>query len=262
VASEDGPSPGRLLYHYTGPAGLLGILDRRCLFASDVWLLNDASEVRYAQSRMAERVRKHLGPDQPWLQALLDVSETSPGWLDDVFVASFCEEPDLLSQWRGYASGGFAIGFAADDLAALGDGPGAPRLVQVDYGVESGRRRLRGLFEQLADGGPYSAEERERLARTVLLPEMARVKEPSFAEEKEWRLLVVEDRAERILFRVPAAEVVPYVEIALPEPSPVREIVIGPGADQQLHRRGVEQLLARRGYRGVEIRESTSSLRL
>ena len=262
MASEDGLTAARVLYHYTSAPGFLGILERRCLFASDVWFLNDASEVRYAQTRMAERVRQYLGPDQPWLQALLDVSEAKPGWLDDVFVASFCEEPDLLSQWRGYAAGGFAIGFAADGLAALGDGAGAPRLVQVDYGVESGRRRLRGLFEQLADGGSYSAEERERLARTVLLPEMARVKEPSFSEEKEWRLLVVEGRPERILFRAGAAGVVPYVEIALPEPSPVREIVIGPAADQQLHRRGVEQLLARRGYHGVEVRESTSSLRL
>jgi hypothetical protein len=262
VASEDGLARSRVLYHYTSAAGLLGILERRCLFASDVWFLNDASEVRYAQKRMVERVREHLGPDQPWLQELLEVSEAKPGWLDDVFVTSFCEEPDLLSQWRGYATGGFAIGFAADGLAALGDGDGAPRLVQVDYGADSGRRRLRGLFEQLADGDQYSGEDRERLARTVLLPEMARVKEPSFSEEREWRLLIVEGRPERILFRVAAIGVAPYVEIALPEPSPVREIVIGPAADQQLHRRGVEQLLARRGYHGVEIRESTSSLRL
>jgi hypothetical protein len=42
----------------------------------------------------------------------------------------------------------------------------------------------------------------------------------------------------------------------------VREIVIGPAADQQLHRRGIEQLLARRGYGRVAIRESESSLRL
>jgi hypothetical protein len=262
VASEDALGPGRLLYHYTSAAGLLGILERRCLFASDVWFLNDASEVRYAQTRMVERVRQYLGPDQPWLQELLEVSEAKPGWLDDVFVTSFCEEPDLLSQWRGYATGGFAIGFAADVLAALSDGEGVPRLVQVDYGAESGRRRLRGLFEKLADGGPYTSEERERLARTVLLPEMARVKEPSFSEEKEWRLLVIEERPERILFRVGATGVVPYVEIALTEASTVREIVIGPATDQQLHRRGVEQLLARRGYRGVAIRESTSSLRL
>jgi len=56
--------------------------------------------------------------------------------------------------------------------------------------------------------------------------------------------------------------VVPYVEVALPEPSPVCEIVIGPSVDQQMRRRGMEQLLARRGYHGVEIRESASSLRL
>jgi hypothetical protein len=261
MPSEDGLAPGRVLYHYTGAAGLVGILEARCLFASDVWFLNDAAEVRYAQTRMLERVRKHLGPEQPWLEELLDVSEARPGWLDDVFVTSFCEERDLLSQWRGYAAGGFAVGFAVDGLAPLDGAPGAPRLVRVDYGAESGRRRLRGLFEQLAAGGPYSQEERERLARKVLLPEMARVKEPSFSEEKEWRLLVVEERPERILFRVGATAVVPYVEVALPEPSPVCEVVIGPSVDQQLRRRGVEQLLARRGYVGVAIRESSSSLR-
>jgi hypothetical protein len=81
--------------------------------------------------------------------------------------------------------------------------------VQVDYGAESGRRRLRSVFEELADAGPHSHEEREHLARTVLLPEMARVKEPSFSEEREWRLLVIEERPERILFRVGATGVVP-----------------------------------------------------
>jgi hypothetical protein len=261
VASEDGLAPGRVLYHYTSAAGFVGILERRCVFASDVWFLNDASEVRYAQTRMLEQVRKWT-EDQPWVEELLEVSEAKPGWLDDVFVASFCEERDLLSQWRGYAAGGFAVGFAVDGLAALDREPGAVRLVQVDYGAESGRRRLRALFEQLAAGGPYAQEERERLARKVLLPEMACVKEPSFSEEREWRLLVVEERAERILFRVGATAVVPYVEVALPEPSPVCEVVIGPSVDQQLRRRGVEQLLARRGYLGVAVSESASSLRL
>jgi hypothetical protein len=264
VASEDGLAPGRVLYHYTSAAGLAGILERRCLFASDVWFLNDASEVRYAQTRMLEQLRKwtDFGSDQPWVEELLDVSEAKPGWLDDVFVTSFCEERDLLSQWRGYAAGGFAVGFATDGLAALDGAPVAARLVQVDYGAESGRRRLRGLFEEIAAGGPYSREERERLARKVLLPEMACVKEPSFSEEKEWRLLVVEERAERILFRARPTAVVPYVEVALPEPSPVCEVVIGPSVDQHMRRRGVEQLLARRGYAGVAIRESSSSLRL
>jgi len=261
VASEHGLAKGRVLYHYTSAAGLVGILERGCLFASDVWFLNDASEVRYAQTRMLEQVRKWT-EDQPWVEELLEVSEAKPGWLDDVFVTSFCEERDLLSQWRGYAAGGFAVGFAAEVLAALDSAPGAARLVQVDYGAESGRRRLRGLFEQLVAGGPYSQEERERLAREVLLPEMACVKEPSFSEEKEWRLLVVEERPERILFRARATVVVPYVELTLPEPSLVCEIVIGPSVDQQMRRRGLEQLLAGRGYRGVEIRESASSLRL
>jgi hypothetical protein len=262
ASADDEPVTARLLYHYTSTDGLVGILERRCLYASDVWFLNDASEVRYAQRRMVERLRERpeLADDLSWLEELLDVGPR-PGRLDNVFVTSFCEEGDLLSQWRGYAAGGFAIGFAMDGLATLADSQDGRRLVRVEYGREQGRRRLRSLFESIAERGPYEVEERERLARMIFLPEMACVKEPSFAEEREWRLLVVDERPEHLMFRAGVSGPVPYVEVALPEPTPVREVVIGPAAERELRRHGVEQLLARRGYAHVRVLQSESSLR-
>jgi hypothetical protein len=91
---------------------------------------------------------------------------------------------------------------------------------------------------------------------------MASVKEPSFAEEREWRLLVIDERTEHVLFRAGPSGPVPYIELTLPEPSPVREIVIGPAPERELRRRGVEQRLAHRGYLDVGVRESESSLRV
>jgi hypothetical protein len=36
-----------LLYHYTDPGGLQGIIERQSLWAGDVWFMNDAREARY-----------------------------------------------------------------------------------------------------------------------------------------------------------------------------------------------------------------------
>src|SRR5689334_7219324 len=253
-------SADRLLYHYTSAAGVLGILERRCLFATDIWFLNDAAEVRFAQARMIERLRHRddLASDLEWLEKLLGV-DPGNAVRDSLFVASFCEEPDLLSQWRGYAAGGFAIGFASGRLAELASSAGG-RLVKVEYGREAGRPHLREVFEQVVAGGPYSEAERKRIARS-LAPEMARVKEDSFAEEKEWRLLVDADADLQVRFLTRQDSPLPYVEFELPDPTPVREIVIGPGGDPQLRRRGIEQLLLARGYEQVAVRESASHLR-
>jgi hypothetical protein len=39
-------------------------------------------------------------------------------WNPEVYVASFTEEGDLLSQWRGYCpKGGFSVGFASNLLS-------------------------------------------------------------------------------------------------------------------------------------------------
>jgi hypothetical protein len=164
---------------------LLGILERRCIFATDVWFLNDAAEVRFAQKRMLERLRERsdLDANRGWLEELLDIGSDS-NRADSLFVTSFCEEPDLLSQWRGYGNGGFAIGFEAERLAELEDRAGELSLVRVEYGHEQGRPRLRRVFEEIAALGPYTTDERERVARTKLMPEMARVKERRLQRRK------------------------------------------------------------------------------
>ena len=76
-----GDAPPGLLFHYTSGAGLLGILERRCIFATDAWFLNDAGEVRFAQERMLERLRERsdLDADRAWLEELLDVGSGSAG---------------------------------------------------------------------------------------------------------------------------------------------------------------------------------------
>lgn len=83
--------PGELiLYHYTSIEKLFGILNGDSMWASHSRFSNDASE------------GEALG--QQWIE------ETQ--YYGDNFVLCFCNQDDILSQWRGYCpNGGASIGF-------------------------------------------------------------------------------------------------------------------------------------------------------
>jgi hypothetical protein len=114
----------RLLYHYTDAAGVQGVVQGNELWASNAAFLNDSTEVVYIQEvlrkvvleiedRYSDKiVGQYLGLlEEAFRAALVERFE--------VYVACFCENPDLLSQWRGYppAGGGYAIGFRASVIA-------------------------------------------------------------------------------------------------------------------------------------------------
>lgn len=136
------PSKSRSLFHYTTAQGLLGIIEDRCLFATHADFSNDSSECKlvlpyvknilsaeYARiipklielKIMDQNILREYGnavfedEAQKSVTAMLEaVNETAP-----YFITSFCIHEDgdyeysngLLSQWRSYALGGFAIEF-------------------------------------------------------------------------------------------------------------------------------------------------------
>jgi hypothetical protein len=128
------------LYHYTTAPGLLGILEKHRLWATNVRYLNDPSEGRYAvklvQKVLQEASTKHeeevgkLEKRHPAWESLLvnfgdlisyripkikQWTENALKILDerDVYVSCLCPNGNLLSQWRGYGAlgGGYALGF-------------------------------------------------------------------------------------------------------------------------------------------------------
>ena len=117
--------PARL-YHYTSQAGLLAILSSKVLWASNILYLNDASESRYGISVAREKFRI-LQRNRP-NQIVREFLKEAEGFLDlaklvprkHFYACCFCREPDLLSQWRAYASRGvgYSIGFDTKDLTS------------------------------------------------------------------------------------------------------------------------------------------------
>jgi hypothetical protein len=219
-AAATSPAPVELprrLHHYTTPEGLLGITSTSALWASDVRYLNDASELTYAAELVADVVgdviadtdSDVLGPLLPDRRGAANPFEFGAR----PFVACFCEDEDLLSQWRGYRAGevGYSLGFDLSLQAAAGGLPPNTYLRKVIYDAAEQRHsvgRVVDVWLKTADSllqtgrglapddlFPYPAiwALQEALAEHHLC-----FKHPTFAEEREWRLIKLVDVREEL----------------------------------------------------------------
>ncbi|HXJ40003.1 MAG TPA: DUF2971 domain-containing protein, partial [Bryobacteraceae bacterium] len=121
------PTPSRV-FHYTDTRALKSIVTNGELWASHVDYVNDSQEFRYARAFIDTAFERRIAqsaPDiAPKIGKLRDVYRThSFLWqsTSDVYIACFCEEGDLLSQWRAYPSRGqgFALGFDPQRLMTV-----------------------------------------------------------------------------------------------------------------------------------------------
>src|SRR2546430_12822138 len=121
-----------VIYHYTNTEALISIVTSCKLRASDAEFLNDAQEMQFGRDRLrrelidyADRVEKENEARAHFLRGAAKGLSGRVGMLprnepSTTFVACFCGNGDLLSQWRGYGVGsGVAIGFSRKDLQSL-----------------------------------------------------------------------------------------------------------------------------------------------
>lgn len=132
--------PEKLLYHYTTQAGLLGILEKKQIWATHYRYLNDISEGKIISDALwGEFISRLHASDSFWRELGIprvsgtsslkiaeddmDIYDSGLSFLSqisqqDTFVTSFSAEGDLLSQWRGYTDSleGYSIGFSKDHL--------------------------------------------------------------------------------------------------------------------------------------------------
>lgn len=107
----------RQLYHYTTASGMLGILRSGQLWATNISYLNDYSEVQYGYEVLREAAAelKPAGELSSSFFAELFTAPTDVSDPSEVYVSCFCEEPDILSQWRAYGDEtGYCIGMHLD----------------------------------------------------------------------------------------------------------------------------------------------------
>lgn len=281
-----------IIYHYTDPGGLIGILTCGRLWATSIRHLEDESELLYAEtvheevlgeikaqhpsasieSRLAGKCHVEPRPYRPGGSPLSRGSGRRRTWMGEVldrYVACFSTRNDLVNQWKEYAKGGagFAIGFDRRELQKAVQPRGTSRgqlvyLAKVRYSVEAQKRELMSIFGDycatISASSPSShvgfcAEE---IVNYALALRASLFKHPKFEPENEWRIIIeaLGGRSD-LCFRSSADKVIPYIETARQKSGrlPVVSVTIGPAMDHEASARGVQSLLDAKGYRGVKV---------
>ncbi len=175
------------------------------------------------------------------------------------FVTSFCDDGDLLGQWRGYG-GGVSIAF---DAKALNAACGAQTtLVKVMYEPEG---QVEILDSMIISGSSWlSAKKGEKdfeffkdeiLKRLQVYFEniSAQMKNASFRDEREWRLLTTRPLGDlnappEVHFRAREKAISPYVELnPVNGKLPIRGIILSPNCHSTASA-CFEAMLAKHGY--------------
>jgi hypothetical protein len=302
-----------LLYHYTTEQGLLGILQDRCIWATHLQYLNDKSEgqiiPQLVLSELSERsygmfsdswkqfwgltslpANKMQCNDEGILSQGLGISS----WIttQDVFVSSFSEKGNLLSQWRAYSGdgGGYSIGFSQDYLKSVGDyflqtkperiySKSNP-LVACRYCNEAEETSLKSEIDQIVSSYIAKAEEAKQYEESRELEGFnspaaialkyflalgklrAIVKDRAFYEEAEWRLVFQLNNTNSdsdMKFRVGHSMLVPYCNVDLTcggQTPHICEIVVGPCPHPTEAMKSVQMLLRKEGIRNVVVKDS------
>ena len=285
--------PNGVLYHYTPVEGLRGILTSGKIWFTDAGYLNDGSELHYGYSLISkalierqrngtsELLSRSYGNARIYLN-MLNTRSLVP------YVSCYCENGNLLSQWRNYGSrgGGYAVGFHVPsnlkwclDRQDPDTKVTQPKLRKVVYDPGEQAKLVQSTFdayelvyqeeipsiESVArqyDADPWVAETTATSTpafhlANILVEYILSFKDPAFGEENEWRLVYVIDNDDKkqqkhIRFRTGNGYIVPYVEVELFQDQygglPIKEIVSGPTLDPTMAEHSLRVLLDCQGY--------------
>ena len=107
------------IYHYTDLNGLKGIIESGSLWATHFSFLNDSNELIHGMNCLGNALQYLRDDFNPKTLKFIEQALTHFRMhrAAHVYNLSFCLEPDLLSQWRGYGSSqGVCLEFDDEEL--------------------------------------------------------------------------------------------------------------------------------------------------
>lgn len=283
-----------MLYHYTTQSGILGIVESSGIWATHALFLNDSSEFSHGLD-FAKHVASSIFMEDDYLGAFgwalrhgLEVIDGS-----DIYVSSFSETPNLLSQWRGYCpdGSGFCLGFNSELIKQFCKDNGF-RFEKCIYQHDEQVTKIKSLVDECFSKFPqpgitrdeynaYSSKEQVNFeidykirtsegkdtaqankAVAWFCSEIAELaplfKNEGFHEEAEWRVIVKSPDQEK-KFRAGKSYLVPYIEmdfLKMLKVFPLENVIVGPGPNQQRNKESAEVLLKEKGLEEVVIEQS------
>lgn len=200
----------RLVYHYCSVKTFFDIIENSTLRMTNISKSNDSEEITYIKPKMISKCEKEL--DEIYHKYLLKAPLLPRNAVNDAFegifnefslyfyVACFSQNPDLLSQWRGYADNGkgVAIGFRSEMLVPLAERNHNFIFNKVRYNIEDLSNEIKNYFENVVDEHwDFKTQSNnilllENLINSTvskILYDSVLYKNPAFYEEDEWRLI-------------------------------------------------------------------------
>jgi hypothetical protein len=273
------------LYHYTTAEGLIGILNSTSFWMTNLRYMNDLSELQYSVDLIGKTIESkssEYASNDILKEFFNRVRNTfSPfGGGTEVFAVCFCEQGNLLSQWRAYGGrgGGYAIG--VDFFHLLRFISKRCFLRKVVYQPGRQKEIINNIIDKVCAllGEMTIGQDIKKVDSDNTLPQFCMFlnqilgeyifsfKHPEFSEEQEWRLVYVwacnpilnrESDFHDLKFRTFGGNVIPYCEVSFDNAVkasrqddyglsfPVQELVIGPTLNPDFNSQSVASLLTK-----------------
>ena len=286
------PHP-QVLFHYTSPPGLLGIMQSNRIWATNVRYMNDSSELSYTYNLANEIITDMRSKEkneivQFFFDSFANYVKEDNLYNDffDVYAFCFCENGDQLSQWREYSERGtgFAIGFDAELITNKHiqryDNYGLVKVIYdrstqikyLEYVIVSCMSELISLAKlATSEQVPHLVFEFCRALDAGISTYAVQYKDKAFQEEKEWRIVYIQpsvDIIKEIKFTCSKRIIIPYLELDLTgsvascaNKLPITSIFQGPQSHPEIGNYSLGLLLKQMNYENVVIHKSSVPLR-
>lgn len=256
--------PPETIYHYTTQKGILGIIPDRTMWATQAHFLNDKNEVFLTFKLLEKELRRMVSESRSAEhRSLLNEIRHNLSNVDQTHICtvSFCESGDLLSQWRGYAAQGkgYALGF---DLPKLSNIAKQQNFVvwPCVYNPVLQLELVKYLIDCWIEKFSEKMIDHEKMIReiNVSICKLAPIiKDESFIEEQEWRLVSSATGKEKnMAFREGMFSLIPYLNFNLRDKDYkdcITKIVVGPSPHTDLAVNSLSMFLKQNKLPNVEI---------
>lgn len=270
---------GKIIYHYCSVEAFRAIIQNKVLWMSSVYNLNDYKEIHWIKDKITKKINESQTKENFLKYKAFE--ELYIKQLPNVFIASFSQGSDLLSQWRAYADDGFgvAIGFNLDYFKVN-------NLIsanEVLYDEEKQEKYIDEIFKPLdniSNDIDFTSKGFQLLVQELVrkINQLsAKSKNQLFEEEQEVRLIhnpiIIDDKDNEkfifknnisdMKFRVAVGNLIPYFELSFSEKigntSAILEVVKGP--KNKFIDKELKIFLSNNDFYKVKINSSKSSYR-
>lgn len=182
--------PPECLYHYTSPEAAISILKSGKIRLGHIGGLNDSTELDHGLLVL----RNTLGDAGVFNELLPSVFEYLEGLrsISNIYVGSFTENRNQLSQWRAYANkpGGVSIGIRSEFIKQAIH-LGAAFFGKCAYGGKSEGKLIDVFLAFVMSAESYSKDRTEAYegVANLMMLFAPLLKNPAFVEESEWRIV-------------------------------------------------------------------------